>query len=151
MQQEQAQKEIELFLQELLASFGLSGNITFRQSSDNRTQVVLKVDEQQQFLIGKQGAVLEAIQQIANSIVRKNKSPIQYQIDINDYKEEKKRFLIDRVRDYIEEKAGDSSVLLWPMSSYERRVVHEYFLEQGEYITESENFGTKRVVRVTKK
>jgi predicted RNA-binding protein Jag len=151
MNKEQARGEIQSFLEKLLESLGLIGDIRFEDITENRTKISIQVEADQQYLIGKHGMALDSVQQIVSSIARKNKSEVQYRVDVNNYKEEKKTTLVIRVRDYIEEKVDDKSVLLWPMSSYERRVIHEYFLGEGTHITESEDFGTERVVRVTKK
>jgi predicted RNA-binding protein Jag len=151
MDKEQSQREIQLFIEKLLESFSLVGEIFFEETAENRIRVAIQVTTDQQYLIGKYGAALEGVQQIVSSIARKNKSEVQYRVDVNNYQEEKKIALVNKVREYIEERMDDQQVLLWPMSSYERRVVHEYFLSEGTYMTESEDFGAQRVVRVTKK
>lgn len=135
-----------------LSALHIDGTVTIATINEKKSQVKIMVnDGQQGYIIGKQGGVLVALQHIVNLLVRKEKFEGQYQVDINDYQEERDQLFLKRVREYVEEKKESTELLLWPMTAYERRLVHEFFLTEGTHTTESEDFGSRRVVRVIKK
>lgn len=113
--------------------------------------VSVTIPTDQRYVIGKQGAGLQALQALMNALVRKANSPLRYRLDVNGYRTEKDELFSKKVLAYVEENLINESILLWPMDAYERRLVHEFFLNHGGYITESESFGSERVVRVSRK
>lgn len=139
-------------IQNFLKSLALEGEIVIVPVHEKRAEVKITVkDGQQGYLIGKQGSSLAALQHIVSLVARKEGSEIQYRLDSNGYQEERDQLFLKRVDEYVAEKEESTELLLWPMTPYERRLVHEYFLKLGTYSTESEDFGSRRVVRVIKK
>ncbi len=139
-------------IQNFLRALGIEGSVTIELISETKARVnILVSDGQQGYIIGKQGTTLTALQHIISLLARKEKSEVQYQVDINNYQSERDHAFLKRVKDYVQEKEESTELLLWPMTGYERRLVHEYFLKEGTHTTESEDFGSKRVVRVIKK
>ncbi len=135
-----------------LDALGIEGTVTITPINEKQAQVkILVSDGNQGYIIGKQGATLTALQHLVTLLARKENGEFQYRVDINQYQEERDQIFLKRVQDYVTEKAESTELLLWPMTPYERRLVHEYFLGLGTHTTESEDFGTKRVVRVIKK
>ncbi len=139
-------------IQNFLSALGIEGSVTLESINETKARVnILVSDGQQGYIIGKQGTTLTALQHIITLLARKEKSEVQYQVDINNYQSERDQSFLKRVKDYVQEKEESTELLLWPMTGYERRLVHEYFLKEGPHTTESEDFGSKRVVRVIKK
>lgn len=152
MDSENLNNNIKELIQKFLESLSIEGEITINPVNEQRNEVKITVsDGQQGYLIGKQGTTLAALQHFVSLFARKERSEIQYRLDSNNYQEERDQLFLTRVADYVREKEESTELLLWPMTPYERRLVHEYFLKQGTHTTESEDFGSKRVVRVIKK
>lgn len=90
-------------------------------------------------LIGQYGANLNALQYLARLMAfRRLGEAIRFVIDVEDYKKSREEFLrelarqaADRVRETKE------SLLLKPMSAYERRVVHAEISSLSDIETES--------------
>lgn len=99
-------------------------------------------------LIGQQGANLRALQHILRAIARrKTEDRLRFSLDINDYCKEKAESLADlansMARQALEEKR---SVVLRPMSAYERRIIHLTLSENKDIKTESLGEGEERKV-----
>lgn len=139
-------------IKKFLEALDIDGSVTITPVNGHQAQIKIMVsDGSQGYIIGKQGATLVALQHLVTLLARKEKSEIQYRVDINEYQSDRDQLFLKRVQEYVTEKAESTELLLWPMIPYERRLVHEYFLSLGTHSTESEDFGTKRVVRVIKK
>lgn len=145
----------ETFIQELVEKYLEAACITATVDtiplSELKVLIKILAKEDQGYLIGRQGAVLEALQHLISVIARKERSEIQYRVDVNNYQEDQDQLFIKRVTEYVDGKEESTEVLLWPMTAYERRLVHEHYLDQGTHATESEDFGSRRVVRIKKK
>ncbi len=91
------------------------------------------------FLIGQAGANLDALQHIARILVnKKNKEPIQFILDVNNYRRQR----IELLRDLAENMANQAlsekvALTLQPMSAYERRIIHLALVNKPEISTES--------------
>lgn len=152
MEVEKQNTSITHTIESFLNALGIEGTVTIEMVHEKKALVSIMVsDGQQGYIIGKQGTTLSALQHLVSLLARKEKSELQYQVDINNYQSERDQIFIKRVRDYIQEKEESREILLWPMTGYERRLVHEFFLKEGTHSTESEDFGSKRVIRVIKK
>lgn len=139
-------------IENFLNALGIEGTVTIEMVHEKKALVSITVsDGQQGYIIGKQGATLLALQHLVSLLARKERSELHYQVDINNYQSDRDQIFLKRVRDYVQEKEESKELLLWPMTGYERRLVHEYFLKEGTHSTESEDFGSKRVIRVIKK
>jgi predicted RNA-binding protein Jag len=149
----EAQQHIRTLLGNFFQALAIhDAQISFSEVIPGKQMLVsVTIPTEQRYVIGKQGASLAALQALINAVVRKEDSPFRYRLDVNGYRTEKDEIFTKRVLAYVEEKLVDESLLLWPMDAYERRLVHEFFLNHGGYATESESFGSQRVVRVSRK
>jgi predicted RNA-binding protein Jag len=136
-------------LENFLGAAEFEASLT-QETTENRTKFVLEATEGQQLLIGKQGATLDALQHLLAVLAKKQNVPSS-RLDINGYQKQKDQSFLTRVEEYVGERAESRELLLWPMSSFERRLVHEHFLGRGTHETVSEDFGSRRVVRLIKK
>ena len=122
----------------------------FCNETDGNIWCSIKTNEPQ-LLIGKNGEVLEAINHIARRFMEKGQnieenSPILI-IDINDYR--KKRIEnLKNLAHMLSERAlfFKSSIEADPMSSFERRIIHEHLSNKANIKTESVGFGRDRRV-----
>ena len=143
---------IEQLIQLFGQSIGEPVELSIISDGERHQKVVFEVAPgAEKHFIGKQGVVLEALQHIVNTLEKKEGVEMHTRIDVGGYQAEKKQHFLEQVKKAVEEALDPTDILLWPMSAYERRQVHEFFLERGDYETGSENFGTQRVVRLTKK
>ncbi|MBW6440943.1 hypothetical protein K0B03_02810 [Patescibacteria group bacterium] len=105
----------------------------------------LKTDEPN-LLIGQYGSNLHSFQHLVGLVVRKrilqenngNDEEIRFNIDINDYKKQKKESLI-KLADTIANQVmyNKNSVALRPMSAYERKIIHMEIAGRDNLETES--------------
>lgn len=117
--------EIERFLTGLLESFGLEGEVTMRIDDD-----VIYADvagEQTEALVGQKGAILQSVLELCRTIVqRKTQEGARIRLDIAGYTERRREALgiyARRLADKVLEEGGE--IMLEPMNSADRKVVHD--------------------------
>lgn len=128
----------------------VEGEVVITENSDG-TQFIIRTQEGG-LIIGENGKNLVALNHLVKKISEKKlngqgKEVLSFSLDINDYQlkkiEELKnlaRLNAQRVRYFKKE------VVLKPMSSYERRVVHAVLTDCPDIITESRGEGPGRQV-----
>ncbi len=99
-------------------------------------------------LIGQSGANLNDIQRILRLLVSKqNAEAPLFLLDINGYREKREAFLKELGQEIADQVTKTKkSVMLQPMSSYERRIVHLELSERSDIVTESIGEGPERRV-----
>jgi spoIIIJ-associated protein len=99
-------------------------------------------------LIGSEGTTLSAFQYLARIILKKKSGQmINFVIDVNNYKKKKEQYLIDLAKETaFKVKSTKEEIVLQPMSSYERRIIHMTLAEDEEIATESTGEGPERKV-----
>jgi spoIIIJ-associated protein len=106
----------------------------------SRKHVMVNIDsEHSRHLIGQYGATLRSLQHMVRLIVSaKTNKPCLAQLDVNGYRAERES-KVDAIAREAAEKAvrTDSMVILKPMSSYERRLVHVALQKEKGISTES--------------
>ena len=106
--------------------------------------------EEGQVFIGQQGVILSDLQSILGRIIRKQiDSPLYLNVDINQYKENKEKYL----QGLAQETANRVSLehkeqSLFPMNAFERRVIHLELQKRSDIKTESIGIGSQRRVVV---
>ena len=110
------------------------------QEEQSRQRVLVNIEsEHSQHLIGQHGATLRSLQHMVRLIASaKTNKPCLAQLDVNGYRSERES-KIDGIAREAAEKAvrTDSMVILKPMSSYERRLVHVALQKEKGISTES--------------
>ena len=101
-------------------------------------------------LIGKNGRSLQAIQNIANSILAKNQSKYKVRIDVGNYNAKRYNSIISyaltKARDVL---TSRKAFVLRPLNAYERRLVHAEISRQVPGVTtESEGEGRVKSVKI---
>lgn len=91
-------------------------------------------------VIGRRGKTLDALQYLTNLVINKNrKDYVHLIIDSEDYRQKRKESL-EQLAIRMAEKAKRQrrDIILNPMNSYERRIVHSILQKDGEVSTRSE-------------
>lgn len=106
-----------------------------------------------QLFIGQNGQTLLEMERLLKMILSRNLQKNFYvSLDINEYKKKKAEHLKKLANDTAGEAvAANEKKVLPPMSSYERRVIHDELSHNTEVTTESEGEGMDRRVVIKPK
>ncbi len=147
---EQQEKIIKNTIEQLLENMGFSGTVSLTKTSQDDAIYTILTDSDSHLLIGQHGINLQAFQHLARLIVRKQlPDKIRFSIDINDYIQQKNHSVIEFALQAAQEAiAGHRSVIMRPMSTYERRIVHLELSKNPAVATESIGDGENRKIVV---
>ena len=101
-------------------------------------------------LIGRDGHALEDLQYLLNRIVNRNEEgAANVIVDVEGYRQKEKQDFLGRVRELADQvrRTGQPFVLA-PMNSFDRRLVHQAFVDDPEIATQSEE-GATRLKQIT--
>ncbi len=140
------------YLEELLDIADIDGDIDIAVLND-RTFVSLLGDEDNeelQALVGKNGNVLDALQELARlAVLTQTGNRSRLMVDIMDFRAKRNVELAHIAADAIAQvKEEGGRVHLNPMSAYERKLVHDMIAEAGLH-SESEGEGSRRHIVVS--
>ncbi|MGA4506697.1 protein jag [Propionibacteriaceae bacterium G1746] len=132
------------YLEELLDIADLDGDIdTYVEGGRAHISIVTEGDQ----LVGKNGEVLEALQELARLVVMtETDHRSRLMLDIAGHREKRRAELTDLAQDAIAEvKQTGEAVRLAPMNPFERKIVHDVVAEAG-MVSESEGAEPRRRV-----
>jgi spoIIIJ-associated protein len=137
----------KFFLEKLSKFVDLDFNVKVTNTPE-RLMFLVQCDHGD-ILIGKDGETLEALQHILRlSIAKRYKQGLKLLVDINGYREKRKKgltIMVKRLADKVKRTGRVQKTD--PLNPYERRVVHTLFKNNRNVNTKSEGEGhTKRVV-----
>jgi spoIIIJ-associated protein len=137
-------------LDTMLGYLGFTVQIEDHDSPEGPTLQILTDDADT--LIGRRGEILDDIQYLVNRIlVRHLKGAPRIRVDVEYYRSIREDTLVDHVQQMAQRvRATGKAVVLNPMNSYYRRIVHNVFLNDPEVASVSEN-GPSRFKRITLK
>lgn len=118
------------FLEELLDIADLDGDIdTFTEGGRAHVSIVTETT----VLVGKNGEVLEALQELARlAVMTETGKRSRLMLDIAGHRERRRRELTDLANDAVQEvKASGEPVRLAPMNPFERKIVHDVVARAG--------------------
>ncbi|MDQ4491803.1 R3H domain-containing nucleic acid-binding protein [Sinomonas sp. ASV486] len=140
------------YLEELLDIADIDGDIDIEVRNGRSYLSVVGDDEAEglDILVGNDGEVLEALQELTRlSVLAATGNRSRLVLDISGYRGERSVRLQEIAEKAVERvKAGERSVHLEPMSSYERKIVHDSVAELG-FGSESEGEGAARHIVVS--
>lgn len=143
---------IKKTIDELLLKMGFSAEVSLSETEEDSSIVCdITTGEDSHFLIGQYGMNLQAIQHIARLMVRKNvpEEKIRFILDVNSYRKQKNQSVIEQALAAAEEAVNQHrAVIMKPMSTYERRIVHLELLKNSTVSTESVGEGEDRKIVV---
>ncbi len=115
--------EVENFLSGLVTAFGFESEVT---SSVTDSTVTGEVTEKLGLLVGPKGRTLDAIQELARASAARRPSTARVRVDVGGYRETRRLALEDLAQRGAATAESDGvEVVLEPMSSADRKVVHD--------------------------
>ncbi len=137
------------FLEELLDILDMDGDIDISVEA-GRPKVAVVADgpnQDMKRLVGSDGEVLEALQDLARLAVQSETGNIsRLMLDIADFRAGRKEQLAEKARASIAEvRESGNPMSMAPMNAFERKVVHDVVLEAG-LVSESEGEDPNRHV-----
>lgn len=134
------------FLQGLLGSLGLEGNVETRV--EDEVIVANVVGEQTEALVGQRGSVMEAVHELTKTVLQRSaQDAARVRIDIAGYAERRRQALTIYAGELIEqvlEEGGE--LMLEPMSASDRKVIHDAVAEHPDVRSYSEGEAPGRYV-----
>lgn len=152
---EEKNKEIiKSTIEELLEKMGFAATVKVEDKSEEEMESVIcniETTDDSNFLIGQHGINLQALQHLARLLVRKViDDKVRFIIDVNSYRQQKNQSIIELAQQAAHEAIREKrAIILKPMSTYERRIVHMELSKNESVTTESigEGDGRKIVVK----
>ncbi len=145
-------EDINNLINEIIKTIGKGMNIVIDTeilSTDDIFNVTL-VSNNNSILIGREGKILNSLQNLVRQIVRnKTEMNLKINLDVSNYKMKKMKNIEKIVREVAEEvKSSKITASLDPMNSYERKFVHTIISEYPELETESIGEGLERHITI---
>src|SRR6185369_2407225 len=137
--------ELMSTIQRLVTPMNVACEVTIHeQKHESGKEIVtasVSAPENAQFLIGKNGQNLQALEHVVRSIFLKgNKEHAETTIfvDVNDYKKSRANQIAAMAQEIVARvRSTQRAEVLNPMSSYERRIVHMELASASDITTES--------------
>jgi spoIIIJ-associated protein len=142
------------YLEKILAILDVEATIVDEEIDENTInyRIDCKADDAG-ILIGRNGQTLEALQFVLRQMCRSAQAEqLPFIIDVLDYRTRRKRSIEDQAkRGAVAVLNADSDKFaLAPMTSYERRIVHQYLQEEfPDLASESEGEGIERHIVIS--
>lgn len=151
---EQAEVAAE-FLEGLLDRMGIGAEVDY-QVVDGVMYVDILADQEEQamgLLIGRHGQALDALQEIVRSAVqRRTEERCRVTVDVEDYRKRRRSQLAGKAREAAQRvRRSGRQERLEPMTSYERKIVHDAAGEVNGIETSSEGEEPARRVVIRRK
>ncbi|MEM7338132.1 MAG: RNA-binding cell elongation regulator Jag/EloR [Actinomycetota bacterium] len=139
-------EHVSAFLQGLSTSFGFDSGVKI--DSDDEGGLIGSIDGQHGLLVGPRGRTLDAVQELARVAAQRSApSSVRIKIDIGGYRDVR-RAALERFAATVadEARADGKERLLEPMSSADRKVIHDAL--NGEESIETRSAGSEPNRRV---
>ena len=137
------EEELGELLETLVEAFGVDADVVLSEADGVLRGAV--EGRGAEALVGDDGAIIEAVQHLAQRIVLRGASGLRVVVDAAGYRgrrEEALRAEADRVADLVLNEGRE--IALRPMPAAERRFLHEYLRERGDVATHSEGDEPRR-------
>lgn len=141
---------IEEHINKILTLMDFDATCSVEEKIDTKSdrkvyRCAIKTQSDSRFLIGQKGANLYALEHIMRTILHKNHLSDHLNIDINGYKEDKDRVIVNIAKDAADQALREKKpIVLRPMNAYERRLVHTTLCDDTRVETESIGEGENR-------
>lgn len=131
-------EKIKKVATEFFTKTGFEARIEVLEPKDLTFPINIRT-ENPQILIGEGGQTLLEIQHLLKAILKKKiRENFYIDLDINDYKKKKIKYLKDLARNLADEVALTKKEKILPaMPAYERRIIHLELAERGDVTTAS--------------
>lgn len=145
-------EEVAAYLKEymsnLVAAFGFEDSVTV--TGDEEVGLTVQVEGQHGLMVGQKGRTLNAIQELVRVSAQRSK-PSRYRIyvDVGGYRQKRKEALIKFALEVAETvRQEDDEVVLDPMNSSDRKIIHDALTEEPGIETRSSGVEPRRRVVV---
>ncbi len=131
-------KTIKSETEELLKKMIDTFELTVEEDVENHMfQLTVKTDEEASTIIGRHGETIRALQKILEVILfKKIGEPARVLMNVNDYREKQKERLEQLAAELAEKtQSVQRSTHFRGLSSYERRIVHEFITKNHPALT----------------
>jgi len=142
-------EELRELLETLAEAFGIDGEVVVSENDGVLRGAVEGPGAEA--LVGADGAIIEAVQHLAQRIVLRGAGGLRVVVDAAGYRrgrEDALRVEADRVADLV--LSEGRAIALRPMPAAERRFVHEHLRERGDVATHSEGDEPRRRLVVSR-
>lgn len=133
------------YLTTIAANMGIT-DLRIETVSEGKYTSFKLESEKAALLIGKRGQTLNALQQLTQLVLNKSaKSFILVKLDVEDYRE-RRQVALEQLAERMADKAirSRSKVVLEPMASYERKIIHNALANRLDIETYSEGVEPNR-------
>lgn len=146
----EARETVKNITQELVEKMGIPLEVEVKEIEQNgQPTLVLNIKTSEpNYLIGQYGVNLQALQHITRIMVRKRVGiKANFILDVNSYRQEKNESIAALAKSMAEQALLERrTVMLRPMSPYERRLIHLELSKNNRVKTESVGEGEDRRV-----
>lgn len=141
------------YLESILQGMNVEYQLEVRSLNDEKEIYYNIHTSENPLLIGVKGKTLDALQTLVRNLLQTyTKENLVVNVDVGSYRENRKHQLEVLATKTAKEVAKTKvPVKLKPMSSYERRIIHNKLTEWRDVYTESEGEGTDRAIIIKPK
>ena len=148
------QDRIVSYLQNIVIAMGYpDATVDFREDGNRHFTLNIKTEENTSLIIGKRGITLNSLQFLVNNYAKKFSSHyFRIEVDCDDYRENRKKTLEDLALNLAKKsKKIGKPVELEPMTSVERKIIHNALTGIKNVETESRGEEPHRYLVITAK
>ena len=148
------QDRIVSYLQNIVIAMGYpDATVDFREDGNRHFTLNIKTEENTSLIIGKRGVTLNSLQFLVNNFAKKFSSHyFRIEVDCDDYRENRKKILEDLALNLAKKsKKIGKPVELEPMTSIERKIIHNALTGIKNVETESRGEEPHRYLVITAK
>ena len=148
------QDRIVSYLQNIVIAMGYpDATVDFREDGNRHFTLNIKTEENTSIIIGKRGVTLNSLQFLVNNFAKKFSSHyFRIEVDCDDYRENRKKTLEDLALNLAKKsKKIGKPVELEPMTSIERKIIHNALTGIKNVETESRGEEPHRYLVITAK
>ena len=148
------QDRIVSYLQNIVIAMGYpDATVDFREDGNRHFTLNIKTEENTSLIIGKRGVTLNSLQFLVNNFAKKFSSHyFRIEVDCDDYRENRKKTLEDLALNLAKKsKKIGKPVELEPMTSIERKIIHNAWTGIKNVETESRGEEPHRYLVITAK
>ncbi len=111
----------------------------------------LKIESQMpEHFIGKRGKTQDALQIVINNLLQKYNNTFKIIVNVSDYAKKKENNFVQWVRQQISEvRRSKKAIILNPMNSYKRRILHLEVKKYSGIKSESHGIGKLKAIKIS--
>ena len=130
-------KEIEKITKNFLKSLGIEAEIKLNEAKNENETINLEIEINEKEFVNKE--CIQDIQHLLNAICKKKiDQNLKLEVDINDYKKKRIKFLKELANSLATEVAlTKKEKILDPLPAFERKIIHLELSKREDVITES--------------